>query len=169
MCLEITLLKLLSRLPGINGFTFLVQSGAVIMQSNVTPYCIKHCSNWCRMWIRLRDHFVNVPSQWETTLHCNIGWAHSQNDLQDFELLKDTPHPIACPWGPIARILEKNDCIITAEHCLSNSPSSSAPTITDPSPSSSSSSSSSSLKTNRKYLLIVLARANWQKVIFTSE
>ena len=30
-----------------------------------------------------RDHFVNAPSQWETTLHCNVvsHWlGHSQND-----------------------------------------------------------------------------------------
>ena len=44
-----------------------------------------------------KDYFVNVPSQWEMTLHCNvsIGWVHSQNDscsLQSYILV--TPYGV---------------------------------------------------------------------------
>ena len=29
-------------------------------------------THYCSRWFSYRDHFVNVPSQWETMLHCNI-------------------------------------------------------------------------------------------------
>ena len=45
-------------------FFFFLQPAASII--------FKHCND--------RDHFVNAPSQWQTTLTSSlIGWAHSQN------------------------------------------------------------------------------------------
>ena len=47
-------------------------------------------SSW---WIRAlylpisSDHLVHGPSQWETTLHCNVGWAHTQNNPCTTQLL----------------------------------------------------------------------------------
>ena len=39
-----------------------------------------------------RDHSLYAPSQWETALHCNIGWVHTQNDPWDISSVEYVEH-----------------------------------------------------------------------------
>ena len=67
-----------------------IQLSAVIMQSNITTYCIHHCRNWGRISIR--------------------GWTHTRHPI---------PHPNGQAMGCLLWILfERNDRVITALHCI---------------------------------------------------
>ena len=84
----------------------LLQSDAIITQSNMTRYCIHRCNDWSRIYIGVSIHKVHPIAR---PLGRDIGWI--------FCILMDEIWGDFVYFVSFMRTFKKIDCVMKAPHC----------------------------------------------------